>query len=705
MAANDPEFTIIEENDAHTEVAMVERENAIGKPFFEVFPDTSDYFKKHGVSEITLSFRNVIESKKPDTMTALKYDIKDADGVYQERWWQATHYPMFDSNGTVTAIFQQTQDITEQMISDSALAQTKYQLEEALAVGQIGTWSWDIERDVVIADKNLARMFGVDESDALKGLNLPVFTDSIYIDDRPEVLKQINLAIEQDTPYEIEYRTVSRDGTIRWVIARGRVTKNDSGTPLSFAGILVDISERKIAETNLAFLADASALLSTSLDYSQTLRKISKMIVPEIADWCSIDILDDDGQLDNIVLSHKDENEARSLKNYRAEHVLPLANIASGIGKVMTSGEPVYYPDMVETMDTDTSWSREMKRKIATMNMTSAIITPLIVRQKVVGAITFATTGLKRPFSPADFAMLVDLTRRASLAMTNAEYITESRRQISELELLKTKLQAGNDALEARVKKRTTQLEITNLSLERSNRELQDFAYVASHDLQEPLRKIQAFGTILEEEYASELGDGGDYLSRMRSAAARMSTLIEDLLAFSRVTTHAKELKEINLNDLVDDVTEDLSTRIDDTKGAVEVGDLPTIRADPVQMRQLFQNLIGNALKFHRPDTPPVIQVAAHVTTKNNKPKEYVIEVTDNGVGFDEKYLDRIFAVFQRLHGRDQYEGTGIGLAVCRKIVERHNGTITATSTPGSGSKFIVTFPIKATNQEKPHDN
>ena len=122
-------------------------------------------------------------------------------------------------------------------------------------------------------------------------------------------------------------------------------------------------------------------------------------------------------------------------------------------------------------------------------------------------------------------------------------------------------------------------------------------------------------------------------------------------------------------------------------------------------MRQLFQNLIGNALKFHRPDTPPVIQVAAHVTTKNNKPKEYVIEVTDNGVGFDEKYLDRIFAVFQRLHGRDQYEGTGIGLAVCRKIVERHNGTITATSTPGSGSKFIVTFPIKATNQEKPHDN
>ncbi|RYH29502.1 MAG: PAS domain S-box protein, partial [Alcaligenaceae bacterium] len=438
MDANDPDFTIIEENDAHTEVAMVARDTVLGKPFFDVFPDTSDYFKEHGVSEITLSFRKVLATKRPDTMEALKYDIKDKHGVYQERWWQATHYPMCDINGTVTAIFQQTQDITEQIKSDAALAQTKYQLDEALAVGQIGTWAWDIEHDIVIADKNLARMFGVDALEAANGLSLKVFTDSIYIDDRPEVLKRINLAIEQDTAYEVEYRTVSRDGTIRWVIARGRVTKNSDGTPASFTGILVDISERKIAETNLAFLADASALLSTSLDYSRTLRKISNMIVPEIADWCSIDVFDSNDQLSNIVLSHKDEKEAESLRKYRAEHILPLLNISSGIGKVIMSGEPIYYPDMLQSLEGDDGWSQDVKRKITTMNMTSAIITPLIVREKVVGAITFATTGLKRPFSTADLAMLVDLTRRASLAMTNADYITESRRQIAELEQLKT---------------------------------------------------------------------------------------------------------------------------------------------------------------------------------------------------------------------------------------------------------------------------
>lgn len=178
----------------------------------------------------------------------------------------------------------------------------------------------------------------------------------------------------------------------------------------------------------------------------------------------------------------------------------------------------------------------------------------------------------------------------------------------------------------------------------------------------------------------------------MHAAATRMSKLIEDLLVFSRVTTKLPVPSEVALNEIVSDVLSDLENRISRTEGRVEVDDLPKVMADPTHMRQLFQNLIANALKFHQENTPPIVKVT-YVSSK--KRKDFAeITVSDNGIGFDEKYADRIFGVFQRLHGRGSYEGTGIGLAVCRKIVEQYNGTILAESQPGKGSKFTINLPL-----------
>jgi signal transduction histidine kinase len=231
-----------------------------------------------------------------------------------------------------------------------------------------------------------------------------------------------------------------------------------------------------------------------------------------------------------------------------------------------------------------------------------------------------------------------------------------------------------------------------NAELARSNRELEEFAYVSSHDLQEPLRKIQAFGDRLRSRSAAAFDDTGrDYLARMQNAAARMSTLITDLLTFSRVTTKGQPFAEIDLNGVARDVLADLETRVEQTGGRVELGELPTVTADPLQMRQLLQNLIGNALKFHQPGRPPVVRVWAERLAAG-----WRLAVADNGIGFDEKYLDRIFDVFQRLHGRGEYEGTGMGLAICRKIVERHGGTLTAASAPGAGATFFATLPDRA---------
>ena len=246
--------------------------------------------------------------------------------------------------------------------------------------------------------------------------------------------------------------------------------------------------------------------------------------------------------------------------------------------------------------------------------------------------------------------------------------------------------------------------------LSRSNAELEQFAYVASHDLQEPLRKIQAFGDRLKSKCdAVQLQEGRDYLERMQNAAARMQTLINDLLTFSRVISTTQPFVPVDLALVTKEVLTDLEVRIEQTKAKVEVGPLPTIEADPLQMRQLLQNLIGNALKFQPPNAQPVVKINAQILQRDfssggeTEPVDELCELTiqDNGIGFEEKYTDKIFAVFQRLHGRGEYEGTGVGLAVCRRITDRHGGTISALSKLGEGATFIVTLPVKHPKGEK----
>jgi two-component system, LuxR family, sensor kinase FixL len=242
--------------------------------------------------------------------------------------------------------------------------------------------------------------------------------------------------------------------------------------------------------------------------------------------------------------------------------------------------------------------------------------------------------------------------------------------------------------------------------LERSNGELQDFAYVASHDLQEPLRKVTVFGDRLNTRFGSALGEEGkDYLERMLKAARRMQSLINDLLTFSRITRKATPFVPVDLKKAALEVLDDLEARIEQVGATVEVGDLPTIEAEPLQMRQLFQNLIGNALKFHRPGIKPLIKVESRkiqVTGAHGERTPMLqVSVSDNGIGFEEKYATRIFQVFQRLHTREVYEGTGMGLAITRKISEYHGGSIQAKSTLGEGSTFIITLPLCRKSQPK----
>jgi two-component system sensor kinase FixL len=276
---------------------------------------------------------------------------------------------------------------------------------------------------------------------------------------------------------------------------------------------------------------------------------------------------------------------------------------------------------------------------------------------------------------------------------------------ISEVELADRKVYTGFIHDITQQKLNEEKLRRYAAELERSNLELQDFAYVSSHDLQEPLRKIQAFGDrLLTKEHANLSDQGKDYLDRMLNAASRMQNLINDLLAFSRVTTKSKPFVRVSLDKILTEVLSDLEITIEQTGTVINRSALPEIEAEPTQIRQLFQNLISNAIKFRKENVPPVIKIysrqlqrQAHLTATPGD-EQVEISVEDNGIGFDEKYLDRIFNIFQRLEGQ-KYEGSGIGLAICRKIAIRHGGDITAQSQVGVGTRFIISLATK-----QPHE-
>lgn len=817
LKPNHPAYTIVAASAGFLKSTYKESGRIIGKGVFEVFAP-HDETHKRAATLLRDSFQKVVKTGKPDSIQLQKYDILRPCGSYEARYWRNESTPIFE-NGRLAYIIHALEDVTDRFQAEEGPYETQVRLNDTLSAGSVATWLWDITAGKVYGDKNYAHFFNVSAEEAASGLPPTSFVDVLHPDDRERIKEMVTDALQNKKKFETEYRIVNAKGAVRWVLARGRIEKNEKGEPIRFPGVLMDITDRKNAEEavrlseaqlkfmaeampqkvftadahgqidyinpqwlefsglryeeilgnnwvsiihpddkekavshwqhsvsigvpyevelrylrsdgvyrwhitraramrnskqaitkwigsstditenkqhalNLYFLARASEILASSLDYDTTLAKVAELAVPDIADWCAIDLYDPKNGLKQVVLAHKDPKKIKWAKHMRKKYPENF-NPHTGVGGVITTGKPAFYPFLPWEMIKKGIKDKGRRDFIAQIGICAVIIAPLKVNGAIIGAITFVSAEQKRHFTEDDLGMAKELAHRAALAMTNADLYRTAQQELQRREQLEEKLREANEDLEARVQQRTAELEITNQSLARSNRELQDFAYVASHDLQEPLRKIQAFGNLLEDEYAHKLGEGLDYLGRMRKAASRMSGLIEDLLAFSRVTTMAQPFARVPLSRVVREVVGDLETRIQETGGKVKVGKLPSIIADPTQMRQLMQNLIGNALKFHRPNIPPVVKITAAPTKANDGTiKEYRISVADNGIGFEEKYLDRIFAVFQRLHGRDTYDGTGIGLAVCRKIVERHGGDITAASIPGKGSTFVVTIP------------
>lgn len=473
--------------------------------------------------------------------------------------------------------------------------------------------------------------------------------DAVHPDDRAAVARQWADTVRAGGVLSVEFRIRRADGCYRWFDTRGVPVRDEAGRVVRWYGSNTDVDSRKRAETAVRESEKRFRLLAETIPHLVWTSDAAGRIGYLNRHWTAVSGTDTAELLaDGIeAIFHPDDREAAAAAYQEA---------------IRTGQHYIWEVRVYRACDAGYRWH---------------LASGLPIRDDTGTVLAWVGT-------------LTD--------------VDDHKRQAETLErLVHLRTQALEQEIEERRRAEDSQRAIA-LELQRSNQELERFAYVASHDLQEPLRKIQAFADRLTTRYGGQLGDTGrDYLGRMAAAAGRMRQLIEDLLTLSRVTTKGQAFAPVDLAPLVHDVMADLEVRLQQTGGRVDVGPLPVVVGDPVQLRQLVQNLLINALKFHRQGVPPVVRVWGDAGTADHPGCRLV--VADNGIGFDPRYRERIFQIFQRLHGRAEYEGTGIGLAICRKIAERHGGQISADAMPGGGATFTVTFPVCAPDEGERADH
>ncbi|MFS0519050.1 PAS domain-containing protein [Nostoc sp. UIC 10607] len=563
-------------------------------------------------------------------------------------------------------------DITERKLAEEQLRQSEERFQIVAHATNDLLWDWDLLTNEVWWNQALQTLFGYSKEEIT--FTAHWWSEHIHPDDRQRIATQAYALINSGEKFWLnEYRFRRSDGSYAYVFDRGYVVHDKTGKPVRMMGAMMDITERQ------AVLRDRNrvqAELERQNLRSQLFANITLKIRQSL-------------QIDDILQTSVIEVQKLLL----ADRVLILRLQPNGsflaVQEAVVPGLPVVLGQQITDSCFRNDYIEQYRQgRISSINniqeaniqpchvellqrfaVRANLVVPIFLKNQLWGLLIAHQCAHPRQWTNSEIELLQQLADQIGIASAQSLILEQETRQRQELT--------------------------------RSNEELKQFAFVASHDLQEPLRKIKTFGDRLKTTCGDTLTEQGrDYLERMQNATSRMQTLIEDLLTLSRVTTRAQPFVSVNLTKIAQEVVSDLEIYIQQTGGTVEIGELPTIKADPLQMRQLLQNLIGNALKFHRPQIPPIIRIYSTILknqadnniSANSELCQIIVE--DNGIGFDEKYLDRIFNVFQRLHSSIEYEGTGIGLAICRKIIERHHGNITAQSQPGQGAKFMIALSV-----------
>ncbi|WP_205509724.1 PAS domain S-box protein [Longitalea arenae] len=637
---------------------LIGDENHFGNDSFLAHVHPEDYIR------CLNTWLGVVESGEPYEVE-FRFKVKEPVDAY--RWFLVRARPIKNDSGQIIKWFGTCTDIDEVKRIEQTLRESEERFRVVVNSAPVMVWMSDPQKRFTFFNKRWLEFTGRSmEAELWDG-----WKEGILQEDFTGAMAQYEEAFEARTDFEIEFRLKRFDGEYRWVVFRGIARYSYDGAFLGYIGSSIDIHERKnirielenrVAERTQELSLKNKALEETTRELKEINQQLELRheelrqseerylrMTNEVEDYAII-LLSKDGYIENW------NKGAEKIKGYTAEEII----------------------------------GRHFRLFYTQADQQLGLADKVLAEAREFGKSTYEGWRLRK-----DGTTFWGYTVLTALHDDKNDIIGFSKvtRDLTE-----------RKHAEDRLKMYAEQLEQKNRELERSNSELSSFSYVASHDLQEPLRKIQAFGNLIQARDVANLSDTSkDYFDRMVKAAVRMQNLIDSLLEFSRTTTARKNFEKTDLNVLLDEVKKELAHRIEEKKAVIESAHLPALTIIPFQFRQLLSNLISNSLKYSREDQTPVVSISAtYIKAKDLHEKAalpgkdyFRFMVADNGIGFEQEYAEKIFELFQRLHGRNEYSGSGIGLAICKKIVENHHGFMRAESEPGKGATFYFFIPVK----------
>ena len=672
-------------------------------------------------------------------------------GRLEDVFWTFSYSSVVNDEGKPGGAFVTCFETTQKVITMAAIKERESQINYTIEAAELGTWDLDPVTNKFIGNAKLKEWFGLKNE---QEIDLANALDVIVPNDRQKVIKAINDALEGQNGgyYEIEYTIVNPLNNIeRRVLAKGKALFDENKSAKRFSGILQDLSYQKKTEKDIArfkYMADNAQDAFILVNENGGFSYINKLALERwgyteeeaqtISLW-DINPTFTKERFDQLFIKAQKEPipHFESIHRRKNGEAFP---IEINVVYINMDGEPYIFA-IARDISERKKIEEELKLTTGRFKLLADSMPQHVWTAGPDGDLNYFNQSVM-DFSGLRFEQLLsggwieivhpeereeNVKRWVASINTGKPFLFEHRFKRHDGEYrwqlsraIPQKDEGGNiklwvgtstdihdhrlfaDELENKVQQRTLELKLSNENLIRSNEELAQFSYVASHDLQEPLRKIQTFSSRILDTEATNLSEKGkDYFNRMLSASVRMQQLILDLLSYSRANTSDKYFELTNLNEILQNVKNHLKESFEQKGTIILAGQLPEINVIRFQFEQLFTNILSNSLKFSKKDVPLKIVINACMVDGQNINQANLeniiyhhISISDNGIGFGPEFNERIFNLFQRLHGKDEYKGTGIGLAICKKILENHQGLITASGKPGLGATFNIYIPV-----------
>jgi PAS domain S-box-containing protein len=715
---------VTELNDLSLQVIGASREEIVGKLFWEC-----PWWKPLPDSAARIRALLAQGAEGQVQQLDIEYCAK-AGAHFQKRWVAITVTPIRDKSGTVLRMGVSGIDVTDRIVAQTALRHSQEQLSRAVAVSKVGFYDWDLVSDSVTFSDQMKKDWAIPEG----GLNFQQCVDRIHPEDRQRIRRLILVTMANHQPYRAEYRVFRPDGTMIWIEAQGEVLRDENHRPIRFFGTSIDITERKTIEARLfeekhkfeSIFVDSAAAMAllrgptfifekvnpkyrALFQGRELLGKAYEDALPELTepflawmkdvfatgkpfigkeivahfvrspntqpqdiyfDFNFTRVVNCEGKADGIYIHAIDVTETVLARRRLEESEARFRQLADAMPQIVWTARPDGYIDYYNRRWYEFTGAAEGGGDQSWM----PILHPEDVEPCHAHWYRSVKTG-----EPYQF-------EHRFRNQNSRDYRWHLGRAVPVRDESGTIIRWFGTATDIHGQK------MTEGELLRSNAELGRFAFVASHDLKEPLRVIANYVQLLRMQYGGKLDENADrYIDFAVGGVKRMYQLINDVLDFSRIGATPENFKRTELNEILAIVLSNLEASIKESGAEVVSADLPTLVVEQSEILQLLQNLIGNALKYRNRGRKPKIEISA----ERNQSANWIFCVKDNGIGIESQYLEKIFILFERLHGKENYSGTGIGLAICKKIVERHGGKIWAESEFGKGSSFYFQIPQK----------